>query len=258
MGGQKRIEVLRNSLVQMFNHGGYRDSREIYPELFIARKKRTHFLQDCRKIRNFEASNNKIIVIGDSGVGKSCLTTQAVRNNFEEFYQATVGFEFLTFNLRINNNVVKLQIWDTCGQEVYKSLISNFYRNSSLALILYAINNKESFQHAENWLNDLKNQSNPNVRVFLVGNKSDLEDQRVISKEEGEKFKTEKKLDKFFETSAKTGENARNALLEAAKLLYKDFLKAKENLANGGENNNEQGGDKLERKKPQKAGKKCC
>ena len=99
----------------------------------------------------------KIIVIGDSGVGKSCLTTQAVRNNFEEFYQATVGFEFLTFNLRINNNVVKLQIWDTCGQEVYKSLISNFYRNSSLALIIYAINNKDSFQHAENWLNDLKN-----------------------------------------------------------------------------------------------------
>ena len=201
----------------------------------------------------------KIIVIGDSGVGKSCLTTQAVRNNFEEFYQATVGFEFLTFNLRINNNVVKLQIWDTCGQEVYKSLISNFYRNSSLALIIYAINNKDSFQHAENWLNDLKNQSNPNVRVFLVGNKSDLEDQRVITKEEGERFKEEKKLDRFIETSAKTGENARGALLEAAKLLYKDYLKAKENLANSGNNNNDdQKGDKLERKKPKQPGKKCC
>ena len=134
----------------------------------------------------------KIIVIGDSGVGKSCLTTQAVRNNFEEFYTATVGFEFLTFNMRINNNVLKLQIWDTCGQEVYKSLISNFYRNSSLALILYAINNKDSFLHAETWLNDLKNQANPNVRVFLVGNKSDLENERVISKEEGERFKEEK------------------------------------------------------------------
>ena len=201
----------------------------------------------------------KIIVIGDSGVGKSCLTTQAVRNNFEEFYQATVGFEFLTFNLRINNNVVKLQIWDTCGQEVYKSLISNFYRNSSLALIIYAINNKDSFQHAENWLNDLKNQSNPNVRVFLVGNKSDLEDQRVITKEEGERFKEEKKLDRFIETSAKTGENARGALLEAAKLLYKDYLKAKENLANSGNNNSDdQKGDKLERKKPKQPGKKCC
>ena len=177
----------------------------------------------------------KIIVIGDSGVGKSCLTTQAVRNNFEEFYTATVGFEFLTFNMRINNNVLKLQIWDICGQEVYKSLISNFYRNSSLALILYAINNRDSFQHAETWLNDLKNQANPNVRVFLVGNKSDLENERVVSKEEGEKSKDEKKLDRFFETSAKTGENARSALLEEAKLLYKDYLKAKQSLANGEE-----------------------
>ena len=166
-------------------------------------------------------------------MGKSCLTTQAVRNNFEEFYTATVGFEFLTFNMRINNNVLKLQIWDTCGQEVYKSLISNFYRNSSLALILYAINNRDSFQHAETWLNDLKNQANPNVRVFLVGNKSDLENERVVTKEEGEKFKEEKKLDRFIETSAKTGENARSALLEAAKLLYKDYLKAKQNLASG-------------------------
>ena len=202
----------------------------------------------------------KIIVIGDSGVGKSCLTTQAVRNNFEEFYQATVGFEFLTFNLRINNNVVKLQIWDTCGQEVYKSLISNFYRNSSLALILYAINNRDSFKHAENWLNDLKNQSNPNVRVFLVGNKSDLENERVVTKEEAEQFKNEKKLDKFIETSAKTGENARSALLEAAKLLYKDYLKAKQDLKNDGEDgDNGQKGNKLERKKnPEKSQKKCC
>ena len=200
----------------------------------------------------------KIIVIGDSGVGKSCLTTQAVRNNFEEFYQATVGFEFLTFNMRINNNVVKLQIWDTCGQEVYKSLISNFYRNSSLALILYAINNKESFQHAETWLNDLKNQSNPNVRVFLVGNKSDLEKERVISKEDGENFKKEKNLDKFIETSAKTGENARGVLLEAAKVLYKDYLKAKENLANGVDIEDNQRGDKLERKQPGGKGKMGC
>ena len=201
----------------------------------------------------------KIIVIGDSGVGKSCLTTQAVRNNFEEFYTATVGFEFLTFNMRINNNVLKLQIWDTCGQEVYKSLISNFYRNSSLALILYAINNKDSFTHAETWLNDLKNQANPNVKVFLVGNKSDLENERVVSKEEGEKFKEEKKLDRFIETSAKTGENARSALLEAAKLLYKDYLKAKQNLAGVDDSNDDNNKrEKLERKKEKNKTKKGC
>ena len=202
----------------------------------------------------------KIIVIGDSGVGKSCLTTQAVRNNFEEFYTATVGFEFLTFNMRINNNVLKLQIWDTCGQEVYKSLISNFYRNSSLALILYAINNRDSFQHAETWLNDLKNQANPNVKVFLVGNKSDLENERVVSKEEGEKFKEEKKLDRFFETSAKTGENARSALLEAAKLLYKDYLKAKQNSADNGQNDddNNKGGKLIKKTDDKSKGKNGC
>ena len=201
----------------------------------------------------------KIIVIGDSSVGKSCLTTQAVRNNFIEFYQATVGFEFLTFNLRINSNVVKLQIWDTCGQEVYRSLISNFYRNCSLALIVYAINNRNTFEHAENWLNDLKNQSNPNVRVFLVGNKSDLESERTVSKEEAEQFKEEKKLDRFIETSAKTGENARSVMLEAAKILYKDYLKAKENIGKGPTNDDNKGGDKLERKKPATSGgKKCC
>ena len=172
----------------------------------------------------------KIIVIGDSSVGKSYLTAQAVRSNFIEFYQAKVGFEFLTFNLRINNNIIKLQIWDTCGQEVYKSLISNFYRNCSLALIVYAINNRNSYEHAENWLNDLKNQSNPSVRVFLIGNKCDLEHERTVTKEEGETFKNEKKLDKFIETSAKTGQNAKNVMLEAAKILYKDFLKAKENI----------------------------
>ena len=107
----------------------------------------------------------------------------------------------------------------------------------------------------------MKNQANPNVRVFLVGNKSDLENERVISKEQGEKFKEEKKLDRFIETSAKTGENARGALLEAAKLLYKDYLKAKQNLANGGtvETGDNQKGDRLERKQPGNAGRrKCC
>ena len=198
----------------------------------------------------------KIIVIGDSSVGKSCLTTQAVRNNFEEFYTATIGFEFLTFNIRLNNKVLKLQIWDTCGQEVYKSLITNFYRNSSLALIIYAINNMDSFKHAENWLNELKAQANPNVKIFLVGNKSDLENERVVSKEDGEKFKELKNLDKFIETSAKTGENARNVLLEAAKLLYKDYLKVKNNI---GDIKDNQKGDRLEKKKQKNKGtKKCC
>jgi Ras-related protein Rab-6A len=201
----------------------------------------------------------KLIFIGDSSVGKSCLTTKAVKNNFEEYYQATVGFEFLTFNMKVNDKVVKLQIWDTCGQEIYKSLISNFYRNSSLAVLVYAIDNKESFIHVENWLNDLKSQANEDVRIFLVGNKSDLEDERKVTKEEGEKYKINQHLDLFMETSAKTGMNARNVLVEAAKILYNDYLKFDENPKNNDDKNkNKKPGDKLIAKPAKKEKGKCC
>ena len=81
----------------------------------------------------------KIIIIGDSGVGKSCLTLKATKNYFEDYYSATVGFEFFTFNVKVDGKYIKLQIWDTCGQEIYRSLISSFYRNSSLAMMVYSI-----------------------------------------------------------------------------------------------------------------------
>ena len=81
----------------------------------------------------------KVIVIGNSGVGKSCLSIKATKNIFENNYLATVGFEIFAFNVKLNDKIIKLQIWDTCGQEIYRSLITNFYRNSSLAIIVYAI-----------------------------------------------------------------------------------------------------------------------
>ena len=200
----------------------------------------------------------KLIFIGDSGVGKSCLTSKAVKNNFEEYYQATVGFEFLTFNMLVNKMVIKLQIWDTCGQEIYKSLISNFYRNSSLAVLVYSIDSKESFEHVGRWLDELKNQANPDIRIFLVGNKADLEEKRQVQKEEGVKYKNDQKLDLFMESSAKTGYNARNVLVEAAKILYKDYVKyrdAEENEKNQNNNGNQKIG-KQEDGKSEK--KKCC
>ena len=120
----------------------------------------------------------KIIVIGDSGVGKSCLTNRATTNLFEDAYSATVGFEFLSFNVKMDEKVIKLQIWDTCGQELYRSLITNFHRNSSLAIIVYAINSKDSFDNIEMWLRELRTNSNPDVKAFLIGNKNDLEKER--------------------------------------------------------------------------------
>ena len=82
----------------------------------------------------------KIIIIGNSGVGKSCLSVKATKNIFENNYLATVGFEFFNFNIKLEERVIRLQIWDTCGQEIYRSLITSFYHSSSLAILVYAIN----------------------------------------------------------------------------------------------------------------------
>ena len=174
----------------------------------------------------------KIIVIGDSGVGKSCLTNRATTNLFEDTYSATVGFEFLSFNVKIEEKVVKLQIWDTCGQELYRSLITNFYRNSSLAIIVYAINSKDSFENIEMWLRELRTHSNPDAKVFLIGNKIDLENERKITKEQGENYAKTNKFNLFIESSAKTGFNSKKIFIKAAKMLYDEHLKYK-NVGDG-------------------------
>jgi small GTP-binding protein len=176
----------------------------------------------------------KIIIVGDSGVGKSCLSIKASRNFFEDFYSPTVGFEFLTFNVKVEDKNIKLQIWDTCGQEVYRSLISSFYRSASLAVIVYAINSEESYNNIEKWLNDIKTQSNPDVKIFLIGNKADLEDKREITKESGEKFAKEHNLTFFTETSAKTGFNVQNVFIEVAKELYRQHEEVKNRVSRPG------------------------
>ena len=162
----------------------------------------------------------KIIVIGDSGVGKSCLTNRATTNLLEDAYRATVGFEFLSFNVKMDEKVIKLQIWDTCGQELYRSLITNFYRNSSLAIIVYAINSKDSFDNIEMWLRELRTNSNPDVKAFLIGNKNDLEKERKITKEQGENYAKINKMNLFIEASAKTGFNSKKKFLLKLQKCY--------------------------------------
>ena len=170
----------------------------------------------------------KLIIIGDSGVGKSCLALRATKDSFEKLYSATIGFEFMTFFIRVDGKAIKLQIWDTCGQEVYRSLISSFYNNSALAIIVYSIDNDESFNHLEFWLNELRNKGNPDINIFLIGNKVDLEDNRKVTKEEAIDFVDNNKIKLFLETSAKTGFKAKNIFIEAAKVLYEQHLKYKD------------------------------
>ena len=167
----------------------------------------------------------KLIVVGNSGVGKSCLSLKSTKGVFEEEFISTIGFEFFSFFLKINNQVIKLQIWDTCGQEVYRSLISNFYRNSSVAILVYAINDEKSFEDLDVWNKQIKTHASPDCKIFLIGNKADLENERKISYEQGKKCKENNKFDLFMETSAKTGLNAQKVFITAAKELYLQNLK---------------------------------
>ena len=175
--------------------------------------------------------NFKIIIIGDSYVGKSCLAIKATKGTFESLYTPTVGFEFLTFFVKIENSNIKLQIWDTCGQEVYRSLIGSFYRNSSLAIIVYAIDNDSSFSSIDTWVNELKTKGNPDMAIFLVGNKADLEDKRVITKDMASDVCDSHNIKFFLETSARTGFNVKNIFIEAAKVLYEQHIKMKDRIS---------------------------
>ena len=174
--------------------------------------------------------NFKIIVIGNSGVGKSCITLKATQDIFKEDFASTIGFQFFSFHVKINDKTFKLQIWDTCGQEIYRSLITNFYRSSALAIICYAVNDRKSFEEADIWLKQVKMNSDPDCKVFLIANKIDLPN-RVVSSEEGMKYKKDNGFECYMETSAKTGVNVRELFVNCALALYKElpkYMKEKE------------------------------
>ena len=165
----------------------------------------------------------KIIVIGDNGVGKSCLIQKATKNFFEEKYNETIGVEFYTFNIKINDIILKLQIWDSCGLERYRSLMTNFYRNINLAIIVYSVTDLDSFNNVEIFLRDLRKQ-NTDIKIFLIGNKIDLISDKKINKEDGKAYAKKNKFNKFIEASAKNGVNSRQIFIDAAKLLYDDYI----------------------------------
>ena len=181
------------------------------------------FLPESKINQSDNYINFKLIIIGDTGVGKSSVLKRAVKNIFDENYQATIGFEFLLMHFKVNDLKLKLQIWDTCGQEMYRSLVQGFYHNSSLALLVYEINNKKSFENLEFWLKDLRQHTEKDLSVFIIGNKNDLE--RKVTQEEVKNFKNTNDIVYFAECSAKNGYNVKEIFFEAAKYLYQMYKK---------------------------------
>jgi len=153
-----------------------------------------------------DAQHYKLIFLGDQYVGKSSILNRFYQDKFEQDYQATIGLDFHSKNVTINGNPVRLLLYDTAGQEKFKSLIPMYIRDANIILVVYDITSKDSFTHTEHWVNETKDLKREDAIFVLVGNKTDLEENRVVQVKEAEDFANEKGF-LFHEVSAKTGEN---------------------------------------------------
>jgi len=165
----------------------------------------------------------KYIIIGDTGVGKSCLLLQFTDKRFQPVHDLTIGVEFGARMVNIDSRQIKLQIWDTAGQESFRSITRSYYRGAAGALLVYDITRRDTFNHLTRWLEEAKQNSNPNMVIMLIGNKSDLHTRRAVSFKEGEQFAEENGLI-FLETSAKTAANVEQAFIKTAEKIYEKIL----------------------------------
>jgi len=166
----------------------------------------------------------KYIIVGDTAVGKSCLLLQFTDKRFTPVHDLTIGVEFGSRTVTINTSPVKLQIWDTAGQEKFRSITRSYYRGAAGALLVYDITRRETFEHLTSWLEDCRKYSSSDITIMLIGNKSDLESSRQVSAQEATAFAQTHGL-VFLETSAKTAHNVEQAFINSAKTIYEKVEK---------------------------------
>ena len=187
----------------------------------------------------------KILMLGDSEVGKSCFLMRYSDNVFVENYITTIGLDYKLKTIKLDSGkVIKVQLWDTAGQDKYRTIAKNYYKGSHGILLLYDITKMSSFENISEWIQDIRQEVSPKSIIFLIGNKIDLADQRKITKEQGEELAEEFKIP-FFEASAKSGENVD----EVFKALYEKIIEVYGDLER-------EKGSKLNKKQKNKG--KCC
>ena len=174
----------------------------------------------------------KLLLIGDSGVGKSCLLLRFADDTYTDSYISTIGVDFKIRTLELESKVIKLQIWDTAGQERFRTITSSYYRGAHGIIVVYDATDRQSFDNLKTWLGEIQRYANDKVNILLVGNKCDLKDKKVVSKEEAEKFAQEHNLE-LLETSAKEAINVEQAFVKMAENIKK---RMKENPAKTAEN----------------------
>ncbi|XP_072969578.1 ras-related protein RGP1-like [Typha angustifolia] len=182
----------------------------------------------------------KVVLIGDSAVGKSQLLARFARNEFSLDSKATIGVEFQTKTLTIDHKTIKAQIWDTAGQERYRAVTSAYYRGALGAMLVYDITKRQSFDHVARWLEELRGHADKNLIIMLIGNKSDLGTLRAIPTEDAKEFAQQENLF-FMETSALEATNVETAFLTVLSEIYRITSK-KSLVAN---NEQESGGGSL-------------
>ncbi|KAL7089068.1 hypothetical protein ACP275_13G165500 [Erythranthe tilingii] len=161
----------------------------------------------------------KVVLIGDSGVGKSNLLSRFTKNEFSQQSKSTIGVEFATRSIQVDDKVVKAQIWDTAGQERYRAITSAYYRGAVGALLVYDVTRHVTFENVERWLKELRAHTDNNIVIMLVGNKSDLRHLRAIPTQDAKEF-AEKENTFFMETSALEAMNVENAFTEVLTQIY--------------------------------------
>ncbi|XP_075477006.1 ras-related protein RABA1f [Primulina tabacum] len=162
----------------------------------------------------------KVVLIGDSGVGKSNLLSRFTRNEFSLESKSTIGVEFATRSIRVDEKVVKAQIWDTAGQERYRAITSAYYRGAVGALLVYDVTRHVTFENVERWLKELRDHTDSSIVIMLVGNKADLRHLRAVSTEDATAF-AQKENTFFMETSALESMNVENAFTEVLTQIHR-------------------------------------
>jgi len=161
----------------------------------------------------------KTVIVGDSSVGKTCFFVRFIRDVFDDFSQPTLGVDFLSKIVETKEGRrVELQIWDTAGQELFRSVTRGYYRGCAIAFLVFDITNHSSFKSIERWLSDVKEVAPPNVIPVLIGNKEDLSSSIAVTAEEAQKFASEHQM-KYFTASAKTGAGVSEAILSAVEAI---------------------------------------
>ncbi|EIN14376.1 ras-domain-containing protein [Punctularia strigosozonata HHB-11173 SS5] len=161
----------------------------------------------------------KLVLLGESAVGKSSLVLRFVKDQFDDYRESTIGAAFLTQTVTLDDQAtVKFEIWDTAGQERYKSLAPMYYRNANCAVVVYDITQTASLEKARTWIRELQRQADPSIVIALCGNKIDLAARRQVTQEEAQKYAEEEGL-LWFEASAKTGEGVSDVFTAIAKKL---------------------------------------